>query len=76
MGLLDRLLGREPTTERRGEDVAARMEALSQLYDKWSTETLRRRVRDVFFAVERSWIERDPGIDRDGARDLVGRCPT
>ena len=63
MGLLDRLLGREPTTERRGEDVAARMEALSQLDDKWSTETLRRRVRDVFFAVERSWIERDPAVE-------------
>ena len=51
------------TTERRGEDVAARMEALSQLDDKWSTETLRRRVRDVFFAVERSWIERDPAVE-------------
>jgi len=62
VGLLDRLLGREPTTERRGEDVAARMEALSQLDDKWATETLRRRVRDVFFAVERSWIERDPAV--------------
>ena len=63
MGLLDRLLGREPTTERRGEDVAARMDALSQLDDKWATETLRRRVRDVFFAVERSWIERDPAVE-------------
>ena len=63
MGLLDRLLGREPTTERRGEDVAARMEALSKLDDKWATETLRRRVRDVFFAVERSWIERDPAVE-------------
>jgi len=62
VGLLDRLLGREPTTERRGEDVAARMEALSQLDDRWATETLRRRVRDVFFAVERSWIERDPAV--------------
>ena len=62
MGLLDRLLGREPTTARRGEDVAARMEALSQLDDRWATETLRRRVRDVFFAVERSWIERDPAV--------------
>jgi len=62
VGLLDRLLGREPTSERRGEDVAARMEALSQLDDRWATETLRRRVRDVFFAVERSWIERDPAV--------------
>src|SRR5207237_569311 len=33
-----------------------------QLDRKWSTETLRRRVRDVFFAVQRSWIERDPAI--------------
>jgi hypothetical protein len=38
------------------------MEALSQLDDRWATETLRRRVRDVFFAVERSWIERDPAV--------------
>ena len=63
MGLLGRLLGRSPDAERRGEDVGARLEALSQLDDKWSTETLRRRVRDVFFAVERSWIERDPSIE-------------
>jgi hypothetical protein len=63
MGLLGRLLGREPDTERRGEDVGARLEALSQLDEKWSTETLRRRVRDVFFAVERSWIERDPSVE-------------
>jgi hypothetical protein len=62
MGLFSRLLGREPDTERRGEDVAGRLEALAQLDDKWSTETLRRRVRDVFFAVERSWIERDPSV--------------
>ena len=62
MGLLGRLLGREPDTERRGEDVAGRLEALAQLDPKWSTEALRRRVRDVFFAVERSWIERDPSV--------------
>ena len=62
MCLLGRLLGREPDAERRGEDVAARMEALAQLDDRWATETLRRRVRDVFFAVERSWIERDPSV--------------
>jgi Tim44-like domain len=62
MGLLSRLLGREPDPQRRGEDVAARLEALSQLDPKWSTEALRRRVRDVFFAVERSWIERDPSV--------------
>jgi hypothetical protein len=63
MGLLGRLLGREPNADRRGEDVAARLEALAQLDDKWSTEALRRRVRDVFFAVERSWIERDPSVE-------------
>jgi hypothetical protein len=57
MGLLGRLLGREPDADRRGEDVAARMEALAQLDDRWATETLRRRVRDVFFA-----IERDPSV--------------
>src|SRR4051794_10610629 len=62
MGLLSRLLGRKPDPERRGEDVAARLEALAQLDPKWSTEALRRRIRDVFFAVERSWIERDPSV--------------
>lgn len=59
MGLLDRLRGR---VERRGEDAAARLDALAQLDPKWSTEALRRRVRDVFFAVQRSWIERDPEL--------------
>ena len=59
MGLLDRLRGR---TERRGEDAAARLDALAQLDPKWSSESLRRRVRDVFFAVQRSWIERDPEV--------------
>jgi predicted lipid-binding transport protein (Tim44 family) len=61
MGLFGRLLGGD-AKERRGEDVAARLDALGQLDRKWSTETLRRRVRDVFFAVQRSWIERDPAI--------------
>lgn len=59
MGLLDRLRGR---AERRGEDAAGRLDALAQLDRKWSTESLRRRVRDVFFAVQRSWIERDPEV--------------
>lgn len=59
MGLLDRLRGR---VERRGEDAAGRLDALAQLDPKWSTEALRRRVRDVFFAVQRSWIERDPAL--------------
>ena len=62
MGLFSRLRGRKPDAEARGESVQARLEALAQLDPKWSTETLRRRVRDVFFAVERSWIERDPSV--------------
>lgn len=60
MGLFDRLLGR---SQERSGDVAGRLDALAQLDPKWSTETLRRRVRDVFFAVQRSWIERDPEIE-------------
>lgn len=60
MGFLDRMLGR---SEERGDDVAARLDALAQLDPKWSTESLRRRVRDAFFAVQRSWIERDPEIE-------------
>lgn len=59
MGLLDRLRGR---VERRGEDAAGRLDALAQLDPKWSTESLRRRARDVFFVVQRSWIERDPEV--------------
>jgi hypothetical protein len=72
MGLLGRLLGREPDSERRGEDVAGRLEALAQLDDKWSTETLRRRVRDVFFVVERSWIERDPAVQEPYIASQLG----
>lgn len=59
MGLLDRLRNR---VESRGEDAAGRLDALAQLDRKWSTEAIRRRVRDVFFAVQRSWIERDPEV--------------
>jgi len=63
MGFLDRLLGRgDDEQERRGEGVAARLDALAQLEPRWSSERLRRRVRDVFFAVQRSWIERDPAV--------------
>ena len=61
MGLLDRLFGGE-RKEERGESVAARLDALGQVDPKWSPERLRRRVRDCFFAVQRSWIERDPAI--------------
>lgn len=63
MGLVGRLLGGgEGDAEERGEQVGERLDALAQLDAKWSTERVRRRVRDVFFAVQRSWIERDPGI--------------
>jgi hypothetical protein len=61
VGLLDRLFGGE-RKEERGESVAARLDALGQVDAKWSPERLRRRVRDCFFAVQRSWIERDPAI--------------
>jgi hypothetical protein len=63
VGFLDRLFrGAAPDKEVRGEDVASRLDGLAQVDPKWSTETIRRRVRDVFFAVQRSWIERNPEI--------------
>lgn len=64
MGLLSRLFGRSATADAdsRGESVAARMDALAALETWWSSESLRRRVRDMFFAVQRSWIEHDPAI--------------
>ena len=64
MGFLDKLFGRGggADKEARGEDVASRLDALAQLNGHWSTERIRRRVRDVFFAVQRSWIERDPAV--------------
>src|SRR5829696_5014822 len=65
MGFLDKLFGRgggAAGKEERGEDVAGRLDSLAQLDGRWSTEKLRRRVRDVFFAVQRSWIERDPEV--------------
>ena len=66
MGLFSKLFGGSGAAgkEARGEDVAARLDGLAQLDRRWSTESLRRRVRDVFFAVQRSWIERDPEIGR------------
>ena len=60
MGFLGRLLGTD--REERSDDVAGRLDALAQLDSKWSTESLRRRVRDIFFAVQRSWIERNPDV--------------
>ena len=63
MGLLNRLFGSgAPDREMRGENVASRLDGLAQVDPKWSTESIRRRVRDVFFAVQRSWIERNPEI--------------
>jgi len=63
VGIFSKLFGGGgPDKEVRGEDVASRLDGLAQLDRKWSSESLRRRVRDVFFAVQRSWIERDPEI--------------
>jgi hypothetical protein len=65
VGFLSKLFGGgAPGKEQRGEDVGSRLDSLAQIDRKWSTESLRRRVRDVFFAVQRSWIERDPEIGR------------
>ena len=74
MGLFQKLFGGGGAQkEVRGEDVAGRLDGLAQLDRKWSTESLRRRARDVFFAVQRSWIERDPEIGQpymtDGLMD-------
>jgi Tim44-like domain len=64
MGLLDRLFsGKKDTTDQRGGKVAEELDALAQLDPKWSTETIRRSVRDAFFAVQRSWIERDATVE-------------
>lgn len=71
MGLLDWLRGEGgaegrdaggPADERRVESVGASLDNLAQPEPYWSTEALRRRIRDVFFAVQRSWIERDPAV--------------
>jgi Tim44-like domain len=65
VGLFSKLLGRsggEPDAQARGAKVGQELDALAQLDRRWSTETIRRRVRDAFFAVQRSWIERDPSV--------------
>src|SRR3954453_4431166 len=66
MGIFSKLFsgGRAAGKEESGEDVASRLDGLAQLDRKWATESLRRPVRDVFFAVQRSSIERDPEIAR------------
>jgi hypothetical protein len=72
VGLFSKLFGAgAPDKEVRGEDVASRLDGLAQLDRKWSSESLRRRVRDVFFAVQRSWIERDPEIGRPYMTDQL-----
>ena len=64
MGLFSRLFGGgKAAGDARGEKVGEELDALAQLDARWSTETIRRRVRDAFFAVERSWIERDPTVE-------------
>ncbi|MGD9696052.1 MAG: TIM44-like domain-containing protein [Thermoleophilia bacterium] len=66
MGLIRRLFGGdEAAAQERGGDVAATLDALAGMEPWWSSEALRRRVRDVFFAVQRSWIERDPELAAD-----------
>lgn len=70
MGLFKRVFkGRGEDRDARGEDVGQRLDALAQLNPWWSTESLRRRVRDIFFAVQRSWIERNAEI---GAPFMTG----
>jgi predicted lipid-binding transport protein (Tim44 family) len=66
VGFFSKLFGGGASAQKevRGEDVAGRLDGLAQLDRKWSTESLRRRARDVFFAVQRSWIERDAEIGR------------
>jgi hypothetical protein len=71
VGFFSKLFGGGPDKEVRGEDVAGRLDGLAQIDRKWSTESLRRRVRDVFFAVQRSWIERDPEIGRPYMTDQL-----
>jgi hypothetical protein len=65
MGFLDRVFGggSKDRGDQRGDRVGEELDALAQLDPKWSTETIRRRVRDAFFAVQRSWIERDPSVE-------------
>lgn len=62
MGLLSKLFGGPDDHDRRGEGVADILAVLAQSDPRWSPETIRRRLRDVFFAVQRSWIERDPDV--------------
>ncbi|HEX2015512.1 MAG TPA: hypothetical protein VGN69_02375 [Solirubrobacteraceae bacterium] len=56
MGLRD-LLGRS-----KGPDGAEQLQALAQVDPRFSPEALRRRLRDIFFAVQQSWSLRDPDL--------------
>lgn len=63
MGLLGRLFKRaDAEHEERGEDVTAQLRAAAATDRTLAPEQVRRRVRDVFFALQRSWIERDPSV--------------
>lgn len=63
MGLLGRLFTRAGVEhEARGEDVTARLRAAAATDGTLAPEQVRRRVRDAFFALQRSWIERDPSV--------------
>jgi len=54
MGLLDRLRG---NPKRPG--VAEELQALAQVDPRFSPESIRRRLRDIFFAVQQGWSLRD-----------------
>jgi hypothetical protein len=73
VGLLSKLFGGggKAAGDARGEKVGEELDALAQLDTRWSTETIRRRVRDAFFAVERSWIERDPSVEAPFCTDAM-----
>lgn len=63
MGLLGRLFKRADVEhEARSEDVTAHLRAAAAADGTLAPEQVRRRVRDVFFALQRSWIERDRSV--------------
>jgi predicted lipid-binding transport protein (Tim44 family) len=63
VGLLRRLFKRaDGEHEARGEDVTAHLRAAAATDPTLAPDQVRRRVRDVFFALQRSWIERNPSV--------------
>jgi hypothetical protein len=61
--MLERLFGRGDRDDDAGKvEVADALRTLAQVDPYWSPERIRRRVKDIFFALERSWIERDPEV--------------